>query len=80
MNPYCPVCNACGEEGCCPPTLCTMKGGDYCESYLRDLKFEYDFGKQLYDLVEQEGTLELKDKMRNLFDKLFDLHYKSSET
>lgn len=74
-HPYCKSCGACGEEGCCPPTQCTMDG-DFCKSYLRDLKFEYSFGNEVYSLVEQEGTPELKKKMRDLFDNLFDKHYK----
>lgn len=75
QSTYCKSCGGCGEEGCCSPLNCTMDG-DFCQTYLRDLKFEYDFGKQLYELVEQEGSLELKERMRNLFDKLFDQHYK----
>lgn len=75
QNPYCKSCGGCGEEGCCPATICSMDG-DFCASYLRDLKFEYTFGKQLYNLVEQKGTPELKQEMRDLFDKLFDIHYK----
>lgn len=76
MNPYCKSCGACGEEGCCSPIICTMDG-DFCKSYLRDLHFEYTFGKQLYDLVEQEGTPDLKSKVRHLFDVLFDEFYKN---
>lgn len=74
-NPYCKSCGACGEEGCCSPVMCTMDG-DFCNSYLRDLKFEYEFSNQLYSLVEQEGTPELKKQMKDLFDKLLDVYYK----
>jgi hypothetical protein len=24
---YCPICGACGEEGCCPPEMCQHKPG-----------------------------------------------------
>lgn len=33
-SPYCPVCGACGEEGCCPAWMCThAKGCLYLEIY-----------------------------------------------
>jgi len=22
QSPYCPVCEACGDDGCCPPWIC----------------------------------------------------------
>lgn len=48
-SPYCILCGACGEEGCCPPTRCTMKGGDYCDDYLGVLKDAYIELNQIYD-------------------------------
>ena len=41
-SPYCPVCTACGEEGCCSPMGCSQDpNGDYCKGYLKDLKHGY---------------------------------------
>lgn len=30
---YCLLCGACGESGCCPPSLCKGEGGLYCDLY-----------------------------------------------
>jgi hypothetical protein len=31
-SPYCPICEACGEDGCCPATSCEQHpDGDYCK-------------------------------------------------
>lgn len=76
---YCEICSGCGEEGCCPPTICKMdKNGKYCEWYLNDLKFSYamyrDIGKLIYD--NPKFKEEFKEEINAIFNKNFDLFYK----
>jgi hypothetical protein len=63
-SPYCILCGACGEEGCCPPTRCTMKGGDYCDDYLGVLKDAYVELKQIYDF--QERLIAVNEELRRI--------------
>lgn len=50
FSPYCGVCGACGEEGCCAPSRCVMSpNGEYCDSYLVVLKDAYIELNQIYD-------------------------------
>ncbi len=66
---YCPVCDACGEEGCCSPLRCKQSpDGDYCNSYLRDLQFGYSMYTQLYDFIP-------KDKLEEVYDKTYERFY-----
>lgn len=52
---YCSICDACGENGCCPPTQCEFKeGGLYCEWYLRDLKTTYNVMQELQTELYKE--------------------------
>ena len=51
-HPYCFYCMACGIEGCCPPTQCKQDpDGEYCESYLRQLKETYIFNNKLVNFI-----------------------------
>lgn len=73
-SPYCPVCDACGEEGCCSPLMCEQSpAGDYCEWYLRDLKFAY----KMYQWMEQNIVLtpEQKQLLDEEWDKAYDQIY-----
>ena len=75
-TPYCKECTACGEEGCCSPLMCKQSpNGDYCESYLRDLKFGYYmnewFEKNLIDLIPTD----LKEKYDEEWNKSYDRFY-----
>jgi len=77
-TPYCKECTACGEEGCCSPLMCKQSpNGDYCESYLRDLKFGYHmnqwFEKNLIDLIPTD----LKEKYDEEWNKSYDRFYSS---
>ena len=48
-SPYCIICNACGEEGCCPPTKCQQHpDGLYCEMYAKLLEEEKDDEQTIY--------------------------------
>lgn len=64
-SPYCPVCTACGEEGCCSAMSCKQDpNGDYCEGHLLDLKFGYMMNKWV-----QENTLDEKLIPKELIEK-----------
>lgn len=52
---YCKICDGCGEEICCNPVVCKMHpDGDYCDSYLNDLRFGYLMFRDVYNLVNEE--------------------------
>lgn len=58
-NPsYCHECGACGEDGCCPPTMCKCL---YKEGYRQDWKEL----SEICDELIKENT-ELKDKIKHL--------------
>ncbi len=68
FSPYCTICGACGEDGCCPATVCKQAGGDYCDFYLQELKLAY---LVLDDLLRQDPMLvdkylELREKHERL--------------
>lgn len=70
-SPYCKVCKACGEEGCCSATTCQHSpDGEYCETYLNELKFGYLMYKDMWELVTGE---EEKKKLEKLFSENYDL-------
>ncbi len=70
-SPYCPVCDGCGDEGCCKATICEMSpDGDYCQTYLKDLKFGYMMYNDIYELIP-------KDKeTKELLDRIWEKNYK----
>lgn len=52
---YCPICEACGHEGCCTPLICMQDPkGDYCEGYLVDLKFTWRMHHRLLKKMDEE--------------------------
>lgn len=73
--PYCGVCEACGEDGCCSALVCKQhKDGEYCESYLLDLKFGYRMYHDIYELLKDDK--ESKKKFKKIHRKNHDLTYK----
>lgn len=69
-SPYCPVCEGCGEEGCCSPMMCRQDpNGSYCQSYLNDLKFGYKMYNQIMEMLEedQEKNKEILEKIEKIF-------------
>lgn len=78
-NPYCPVCEACGEEGCCSPLLCEQSPeGHYCESYLRDLKFAYKMNRFFQENIYPKLSDEWKELYDKQWDKTYDKIYKQN--
>ena len=59
-SPYCSICGACGEDPCCPATMCQMHPhGDYCGGYLAELRLGY--------CMDKEGDKADFDKLWDLF-------------
>ena len=73
-NPYCLVCEGCGEEGCCSPLNCDQHiDGKYCKAYLRDLKFSY---RNLKDFISILYQYEDKNKeILEIFDQIWEKNY-----
>jgi hypothetical protein len=77
-SPYCKICSACGEEGCCSPLNCSQhKDGKYCELYLRDLKFAYQSNKEILKYVEENypEKSDINLKINEILDKNIDKFY-----
>jgi hypothetical protein len=75
-NPYCPVCEGCGEEGCCSPIHCQQTPeGSYCKGYLRDLKFGYAMNSFFQEKIWGRMSEELKEEYDREWDKVYDQFY-----
>lgn len=70
---YCKECEACGEEGCCPPTLCAKVKCSYGDTYLRDYQFALEFSDRLCAMFKDDKRIE------DLHTKLYDKHYIMSD-
>lgn len=76
-SPYCPVCDGCGEEGCCSPMMCKQSSeGHYCKTYLNDLKFGYKMYTKIYDLIPKDK--ETQEKLDEILDEVFNSIYKQN--
>jgi hypothetical protein len=66
-NPYCPICDGCGEDGCCSATHCRQHpDGHYCKTYLAELKFGYRMYHQIMELIDDDPKYkEQIDKIRS---------------
>jgi len=52
-DPYCDICTACGESGCCSPLSCDLSGkGMYCDIYKAELREAYDDYNTLMGYIE----------------------------
>lgn len=75
-SPYCPICEGCGEDGCCSAFSCKQHpDGSYCKTYLKDLKFGYLLSKELFKLIEESKNTELIKSMGEIYDKIYDITY-----
>jgi len=78
-SPYCPMCSACGEEGCCSALMCRHDPkGHYCAGYIEDLRFGYAMYDDIMDLLhkDEEKNKELLEIIEGLFDKNYDIFYR----
>jgi hypothetical protein len=81
-SPYCPVCTACGTEGCCSPMACEQDpNGDYCKGYLKDLKFGYVMNEWVQKNLLDEKLIpkELIEKYNKEWDEAYDAIYNKKE-
>jgi hypothetical protein len=77
-SPYCPECGSCGEDGCCSAISCKQSpNGDYCETYLKDLRFGYMMYKDLYKLICEDPKY--KDELDKIWDENYDIIHKKPE-
>ena len=73
-SPYCPACEACGEEGCCSALCCNQSPeGHYCAGYIRDLRFGYRMYKDMWELIPKDP--ETQAKLDAIYDKNWDIEY-----
>ena len=71
-NPYCKICNSCGEEGCCPPTICSNHpDGKYCRGNMDILRSKYFTLRDLYNELckNKKKNKEIIDLINSLEDK-----------
>lgn len=67
QSPYCKDCGSCGEDGCCPPTKCTLSGGGkYCEYYIKLLKATYKVHINIFPKLSDEIQDECIDNLFKL--------------
>lgn len=79
ISPYCPECDACGEEDCCSPLMCKQsEKGDYCEKYLIDMKFGYRMYIDLMKLISCDERY--KEKIDEIWKRNYDKTYKNSKS
>lgn len=72
-SPYCPICNGCGEDGCCSAINCQQHpDGHYCGTYLNDLKVDYLMGKWFYEEVYETLSPEKKEECDVAYDNALD--------
>ena len=75
-SPYCPICSACGEDGCCSALSCKQHSdGHYCETYLKELRFGYALNKQFQRELYDKLSTELKEEWDKIWDKTYDKYF-----
>ena len=79
-SPYCPICSACGEDGCCSPLACKNDPeGHYCDKYRDDLRFGYAMHEDIMKIIYEDEEIygELIEKIDKQFDKNYEKYYKN---
>lgn len=80
-SPYCKVCSACGVEGCCSPMACKQSpDGDYCQSYLNDLKMGYVMNQFFENEIMDQMPFYLREKYNAEWEKAYDQIYNDKES
>jgi hypothetical protein len=77
-NPYCPVCNGCGESGCCGPINCEPSNINchYPLTYTADLKLGYRGFHRFWDLLEENNWFGKKEEFMEIYDEELDKRFK----
>ena len=79
-SPYCPVCDGCGEDGCCSAMCCEQHpDGSYCATYLKDLKFGYKMDKWIADNLYHKMPKELQAEYDLAWDEIWDKIYENND-
>ena len=63
---FCPICGACGEEGCCPPSKCEHMRCVYGARYVEDYKWMRDITEKMYNRLSQldpDGLIKIYDEV-----------------
>lgn len=58
---YCKKCGACGEDGCCPPTMCKAVKCKYGETYIEDyerMRKQWDIMFNALGLLERQAQVD----------------------
>lgn len=67
-SPYCKLCSACGESGCCSPMMCSFEEGcEYKNGYLKELKEDYLFVREFYEKIYPNLTEEIQKDIMDLY-------------
>lgn len=70
-SPYCKICSACGENGCCSALMCRFEDGcEYKKTYLGELREGYKFTKEFYNKIYDKLSEELKKEVDQIFDEI----------
>jgi hypothetical protein len=78
-SPYCPICEACGDNECCKAVHCLQHpDGTYCKTYLQDLKHAYLMNDWWYEKVYDTLSPELRAKYEKEFDMSYDRCYREN--
>jgi len=77
-SPYCKICDSCGEDGCCSAMSCKQSpDGDYCQSYLMELKFAYLMYHDIIKIVGDDPKY--SEAISKAFDENWDIIFKRNE-
>jgi hypothetical protein len=75
-NPYCSLCDSCGEDGCCSYLNCIFKAiesnedCEYKETYKADMLLRHEFLKACFEHSEQ--SVEVEQFINNMYDIAYD--------
>jgi hypothetical protein len=81
-SPYCKLCGACGEDGCCSAMMCksldqgqivldnVLDGCEYSKTYLRELKEGYEFMNSFYALIYDKLSDDIKNEVDVIYNNI----------
>lgn len=73
--PYCPICESCGEDGCCSAVNCKHHpDGSYCAGYLEEMRFSHILVNKIFE--EFDKNEEVKEKLDALYSDNWDKFHK----
>ena len=74
-NPsYCPECDACGEEGCCPGSLCKKNSNNKClygETYALDYDYNHKMTNELYEQLVKHDKASAERIQGEVWDSIY---------